>query len=87
MSAPHELQGGDAAINAKAIKKILAGEKGAYRDIVALNAAAALVVSGKVADIRQGVSMASETLDNGAAQDVLQKLVEITTKVPYEQHS
>ncbi|MFA5040523.1 MAG: anthranilate phosphoribosyltransferase [Bdellovibrionales bacterium] len=77
---PDELQGGDAASNANKIRSLLAGEKSAYRDIVTLNAAAALVVSGKASDLRDGASMASECLDNGAAQDVLQTLIKLTNQ-------
>ncbi|MFA4995461.1 MAG: anthranilate phosphoribosyltransferase [Bdellovibrionales bacterium] len=87
LANPSELEGGNAAMNAEAIKGLLAGEKSAYRDIVTLNAAAALVVAEKAADLRQGSEIASEHIDNGAAQDVLQKLVELTNKVPYERHS
>ncbi len=84
---PHELEGGNVAMNAEAIKKLLAGEKSAYRDIVTLNAAAALVVAGIAADVREGAETASENIDNGAAQDVLHKLITLTNKVPYERHS
>jgi anthranilate phosphoribosyltransferase len=80
-ASPEELRGGDAITNAEEIKKLLAGEKGAYRDIVGLNAAAALVVAGKAADLRQGVSTAFENLDNGAANGVLQKLIDMTNRV------
>jgi anthranilate phosphoribosyltransferase len=82
LSSPTELQGGDAASNAESIKKLLAAEKSAYRDIVELNAAAALVVAGKAADLRQGTTIAAEALENGAAQDVLRKLIAITNQVP-----
>ncbi len=78
--APEELQGGDAAANAAAMTRLLAGEKSAYRDIVTLNAAAALVLSGKAADIREGVRLAAESLDTGAARDILQKLIDVTNK-------
>jgi len=77
---PEELQGGDASANATAIRNLLAGEKSSYRDIVMLNAAAGLVVGGKAADLREGVSMAGESLDNGAAQDVLDKLIALTNR-------
>jgi len=77
---PHELEGGNVYMNAEAIKKLLAGEKSAYRDIVTLNAAAALVVAGNAADVREGAEIASEHIDNGAAQDVLQKLITLTNK-------
>ncbi|MDD3371892.1 MAG: anthranilate phosphoribosyltransferase [Alphaproteobacteria bacterium] len=77
-SSPQELQGGDAATNAQSIRNLLSGEKSAYRDIVTLNAAAALIVAGKAADLSTGAEMASEVLDNGAAEEVLNKLVELT---------
>jgi len=77
----HELQGGDAAYNATALRNLLAGHKNAYRDIVALNAAAALVVGGKAIDIREGLLRATESLDSGAAHDTLQKLIDITNRV------
>ena len=77
---PEQLQGGDAQVNAKAIIKLLAGEKNAYRDIVALNAAAALIVAGKVSDIRQGVVMACEAIDKGAAQSGLHRLIDLTNE-------
>ncbi|MDD4616934.1 MAG: anthranilate phosphoribosyltransferase [Alphaproteobacteria bacterium] len=80
LCAPQDLQGGDAAHNAEAIRKLLDGEKGAYRDIVEINAAAALVVAEKAADLREGAAMASKSIDNGAALEVLQKLVELTNK-------
>ena len=77
---PEELQGGDPAANAAAIRDLLAGRKSSYRDIVLLNAAAGLVVGGKAAHLREGVSMAGECLDHGAAQGVLEKLVALTNK-------
>jgi anthranilate phosphoribosyltransferase len=78
LSSPEALQGGDAATNAEAIRRLLAGEKNAYRDIVLLNAAAALVVCGKAADLQSGVGLAAESVDKGAAQGVLEKLIEMT---------
>ncbi len=76
--APEALQGADAAANAQAIKTLLKGEKSAFRDIVALNAAAALVVGGKASDISHGLVLAFESLDSGAAEKVLRKLIELT---------
>ena len=78
--APEEIQGGDARANAAAMTRLLAGEKSAYRDIVILNAAAALVLSGKASDIRQGVTRAAESLDTGAARDILRKLIDVTNR-------
>ena len=75
-----ELQGGDADRNAVAIHKLLLGEKSAYRDAVALNAAAALVVSGKVGDLRAGLMLAEESMDSGAARGILEKIVELTNR-------
>lgn len=69
-----DIQGGGAEENAEQITAILDGrEKGPLRDIVVLNAAAALAVSGKVGDLPEGISLASETLDSGAAREVLER--------------
>ncbi len=57
-AAMAELKGGDAAHNAEAIHKVLGGEKNAFRDIVVLNSAAALMVAGKAADLKQGAALA-----------------------------
>lgn len=78
--AAEELKGADAQTNAAAIKRLLKGEKSAYRDIVCLNAAAALVVGGKAADMRGGIALAGESLDNGAAENILHKLIDLTTR-------
>lgn len=75
---PSALKGGDATTNAQAIRALLAGETGAYRDIVLLNAGAALVVAGRADGLRSGVTQAREALDGGAAGRVLERLVAIT---------
>ncbi len=72
------LKGGDAAHNAAALRHVLAGEKSAYRDIVLLNAAAALVVAGKVDNLRTGVDLASQSIAGGHASRALDALVAIT---------
>ncbi len=64
--------------SAKILGDVLAGEKGAPRDIVALNAAAALVVAGIASDLPQGIAQAQEALDSGEAARVLQKLIALT---------
>ncbi len=70
-----QLKGGDAAENAASILRLLDGEKSAYRDIVILNAAAALVVADKVPDITVGARLAAESLDYGKARSVLNRLI------------
>ena len=57
---------------------MLAGEKGPYRDIVLLNTAAALIVAGKVSALKDGVAMAVDAIDSGAAAAKLAALVKAT---------
>lgn len=72
------LKGGDAAANAAALRRLLQGETNAYRDIVVLNAAAALIVAGKADGLEDGVKRAQYSIDSGAANRVLDKLVAAT---------
>lgn len=65
------LRGGDAAHNAQALSRLLAGETGPYRDAVLFNSAAALLVAGTVSDWREGVEEAAEALDKGLAKALL----------------
>jgi anthranilate phosphoribosyltransferase len=74
----HALAGGDAAGNADAVHKTLAGASGPIRDIVSLNAAAALLVADLVPDLASGVARAGEILDDGAAADTLEAFVRVT---------
>src|SRR6201989_1986027 len=60
------LKGGDAVANAVALQGVLDGKPGAFRDCALLNAAAALIVAGKVKDLKEGVSMGAKSLDSGA---------------------
>jgi len=77
--APVEaLRGGDAAHNAGALRALLDGARGPYRDAVALNAAAALVAAGAAADLREGAARADAALATGAAARALAALVEAT---------
>jgi anthranilate phosphoribosyltransferase len=73
-----DLRGGGPEENAEAIRALLAGQHGAYRDIVALNAAAAFLVGERVETLREGVELAQATLDDGRARGVLDRLVAIT---------
>jgi anthranilate phosphoribosyltransferase len=70
-----EISGGDAAENASIIRKILSGEKSARRDVVLLNSAAALVAAGKADHIAEGLPLAAQSIDTGAAAEKLEKLV------------
>lgn len=72
------LRGGDAEENAVALRALLDGARGAYRDIVLLNAAAALVVADRAADLAEGAVMAAATIDDGRAALALADLVEAT---------
>ncbi|MGI4976536.1 MAG: anthranilate phosphoribosyltransferase, partial [Janthinobacterium lividum] len=65
------IAGGDAAENAAALLAVLGGAAGAYRDTVLLNAAAALVVAGRVEGVREGVAIAAESIDGGRAMAAL----------------
>ena len=65
------IRGGDPSHNAAALRALLQGEHGPYRDAVLLNAAAALLVADAVADLREGVEEAAETIDRGLANALL----------------
>lgn len=65
------IQGGDAKENAAAIRTLFDGEKSAFRDIVLLNAAAALVIADKANDLKKGVALATEAIDSGKAKQTL----------------
>jgi anthranilate phosphoribosyltransferase len=73
-----DLRGADAETNAQAIRALLTGATGPFRDIVLLNAAAALIVAGRADDLRAGVAQAADAIDCGAADAVLGRLVAIT---------
>ena len=71
-----DLKGGDPEFNAAALLRLMDGEKGPYRDIVLLNAAAALLVADKVETLTDGVAMASAAIDEGRAAGALKALAE-----------
>jgi anthranilate phosphoribosyltransferase len=73
-----DITGGSPAENAQALRDLLGGAKGAYRDIVLLNAAAAFLVGDKVETLREGVELGAAVLDDGRAQGVLDKLIAVT---------
>jgi anthranilate phosphoribosyltransferase len=73
-----DIKGGSAAENADAILALFAGGRGAFRDIVLLNSAAALIVAGKCDSLRDGAGLAASALDSGAAKQRLERLVELS---------
>ncbi len=75
LADPRDLKGADPEHNARAMRAVLDGEKSAYRDIAVLNAGASLVVAEKARDLKEGVAMAVEAIDSGAAKATLDKLV------------
>ena len=66
---------GDPAQNALVARRVLAGEEGAHRDLVILNAAAGLVVADVAADLADGVELAAAAIDGGEAGSVLERLI------------
>lgn len=83
--APAEaLKGGDAAHNAAALRAVLDGAPGAYRDVAVLNAAAALVVAGRAKDLTEGVALAQTSLDTGSARARLERLVTLSASLAPE---
>lgn len=77
-AALSDLTGGSPEVNAAALRSLLQGETGAYRDIVALNAAAAFLVADKVETLSEGVALAGQVIDDGRALTALDRLCEIT---------
>ncbi len=77
-ASPENLSGGDADENAKAIDAVLSGKPSAFRDIVVLNAAAALIVAGKTEGLLEGAKLAAMAIDSGAARKSLDDLIAIT---------
>ena len=76
-----DLRGGDAETNARAILDVLDGKKGPYRDIVLLNAGAALIVGERAASITEGVERAAHAIDTGKAKITLEKLIAATNEI------
>ncbi len=76
-----DLLGGTPQVNADAIRRLLDGEKSAYRDIVLLNSAAAFLILDKVKDLKEGVELAAKQIDSGAAKQKLADLVAVSNKV------
>ncbi|MGC8873262.1 MAG: anthranilate phosphoribosyltransferase [Chloroflexia bacterium] len=75
-----DLRGGDAQSNAEILRAVLSGEPGPRRDVVRLNAAAALVAAGLASDLREGLRLAACSIDSGAARERLEALIAFTNK-------
>ncbi|MBC8338978.1 MAG: anthranilate phosphoribosyltransferase [Rhodospirillales bacterium] len=80
LAKPEDLKGGDAGYNADALRAVLDGAPGPYRDIVVFNAAGALIVAGKADDLKAGAEMAAASIDGGKAKAALEKWVAITNE-------
>mgnify|MGYP001026031618 FL=1 len=80
-AAPQDLIGGTPAENAEALTALLDGEKSAYRDIVLLNAAAALCITNKAPNLADGVEMAALAIDDGGAKKTLAELVKTSQRL------
>lgn len=74
------LRGGDAELNARAIREVLAGTPGPARDIVLLNTGAALLIAGRAPSVHEGMRMAADAIDTGNAADILARLVAASQK-------
>ncbi len=72
------LKGGDAEDNAKALRNVLTGVPGPFRDVALLNAAATLIVAGRAKDLKEGVALGKKALDSGAANKKLDHLIAIS---------
>jgi anthranilate phosphoribosyltransferase len=77
-TTPESLRGGDAQANAAALLAVLKGTKGPFRDVAVFNAAAALVVAGRAENLKDGVAVATKSLDSGEAEGRLDRLIHVS---------
>jgi anthranilate phosphoribosyltransferase len=80
-SKPEALRGGDAEQNAKALLDVLKGKPGSFRDVSIINAAAALIIAGKVKDLKQGAAVAAKSIETGEAEGRLDRLIAVSNAV------
>ena len=78
VAKPEELRGADADTNATALMEVLKGKKCPFRDVALLNAAAAIMVAGKAKDLKDGIAIATKSLESGEAEGRLDRLVRIS---------
>jgi anthranilate phosphoribosyltransferase len=81
-AAPDDLKGGDAAANASIVRRVLDGRGGAPRDVVLLNAGAALFVAGRAGSVPAGVKLAAAAVDSGAARATLDRMARSSQQAP-----
>jgi anthranilate phosphoribosyltransferase len=77
-AAPAELTGGDAAVNAAIVRRVLDGQPGPTRDVVLLNAGAALFIAGRADSVASGIRLASDAIDSGAAALTLERMARMS---------
>ena len=80
-AAPESLKGGDANANAAALKAVLLGTPGPYRDVALLNAAAALIIAGRASNLKDAVALGAQSIDSGAAAARLSKLIAVSNSL------
>jgi anthranilate phosphoribosyltransferase len=80
-AAPGSLTGGTPQENATALRAVVDGEPGPHRDIVVLNAAAGLMAADRSGSLGEGIQVAAEAIDSGAARRVLDRLIEVASSV------
>ena len=76
-----DIAGGDAGENAAIVRGVLAGEHGPRRDVVIMNAAAALIAAGKAGDLAEGIALARDSIDSGRAMNALETLVAVSCRL------
>jgi anthranilate phosphoribosyltransferase len=76
-----ELESGTPEENAVTLRCILMGEKGALRNVIVMNSAAALVAGDVTTGLREAARLAEESIDSGRALDILNKFIEVTQKL------
>ncbi len=79
-ATPDALKGGDAATNAGIVRAVLGGDEGRARDVVLLNAGAALFVGGHAGTVKAGITAAGAAIDRGAALNVLEQLIAVSNR-------
>jgi anthranilate phosphoribosyltransferase len=85
LAQPADLAGGDVQLNVAIARDVLGGQPGPRRDVVLLNAAAALLVSGRAQDLVQGVEIAAESIDSRAALSTLDRWVDVSQRAGHDQ--
>src|SRR6185436_1206607 len=77
-----DIKGGEPQHNARLMRDVLDGAGGPLRDVVLLNSGAALVIAGRAAELEDGIELAAQSLDSGAAHRVLEALIARTNAPP-----